>query len=98
MAAVWPGTLQSAASRSGALGVSWLEGGKRAAQVGFCPLGVTQLVGIPCAAASRSHRAGLGMRGRGEKGLDPGVAAVHGDSMELGSGCGCWRWDAAWVL
>lgn len=44
------------------------RGVKRAAWVGFCPLGVTKIVGIPRAATNRSHRADLGMQSHGENG------------------------------
>lgn len=64
-------------------------------------MGMTQLMGIPHAAA---HRTVPGMQGCGEKErlqvwegslprVDPGVAVVHVNSTELGMEHRYWRWD-----
>lgn len=77
------------------------RGWQRTAQVGSCPMGMTQLMGIPHAAA---HRTAPGTRGCGEKGrlqvwegslprVDPGVAVVHVNSRELEMEHRYWRWD-----
>lgn len=44
-----------------------MEEGEGVARVGFCPLGMAQLLGILHATANRSNRGGPGLQGCGEK-------------------------------